>query len=167
MTQRSTIMALPLLFFFLSLSLPFPQISTVCKKKKPLHNSELLFKDCKSLVFLVSVNCNRMPEQVDHSLHPNGSHCYFKRADICWRAERGSFQRNDESPVLDCSERAPHEWMRMWQKGWKGERKRFQTTNPISFSMSFYPSRFIFPSSVLLLLLCTSPPVVSTVLILM
>lgn len=79
-------------------------------------------------VFWFLVDCNRMPEQVDHSLNPTGSHCYFKRADICWRAERGPFQRNDESPVLDCSERGPHERMRRWQEGWKGERKRFQTT---------------------------------------
>lgn len=64
----------------------------------------------------------------------------FKRADICWRAERGSFQRDDESPVLDCSERGPRERMRTWQEGWKGERKRFQTTIPLSFSISFYPS---------------------------
>lgn len=141
--------------FFLSPALPFPQISTVRKKKqkqkKPPHNSELLFKDCKSLVFLVSINCNRMPEQVDHSLHPNSIHCYFKRGDICWRAERGSFQRNDESRLLDCSERAPHEWMRMWQKGWKGERKHFQTTNPLSFSMLFYPSHTLY-----ICILCTS-----------
>lgn len=144
--QRSTIMALPLLFFFCHLLSPSPQYLLYAKKppKKPLHKSELLFKDCESLVFLVSVDCNRMPEQVDHSLHPNGSHCYFERADICWRAERGSFQRNDESPVLDCSERGPHEWMRTWQKGWKGERKRFQTANPISFSMSFYPSHTLY-----------------------
>lgn len=77
-----------------------------------------------------------MPEQVDHSLHPNGSHCYFKRADICWRAERGSFQRNDESPVLDCSERGPHERMRTWQEGWKGERKStFKQQSPLFFHL--------------------------------
>lgn len=90
-------------------------ISTVCKQSVP--KCEVLFKDCESLVFLVSLDSNRMPEQVDHSLNPNGSHCYFKRADICWRVKRGSFQRNDESPVLDCSERGPCERMRMWQEG--------------------------------------------------
>jgi len=74
-------------------------------KKKKLHNVWATFQN--PFVFLVSVDCNRMPEQVDHCLHPNGGHCYFKRADICWRAERGSFQRNDESPVLDCSKRPP------------------------------------------------------------
>lgn len=92
-------------------------------KKKPFPKCELLFKDCESLVFLVSVDCDRMQEQVDHSLHPNDSHCYFKRADICCRVERGSFQRNDESPVLDCSERGPLEWRKMWHKGWKRREK--------------------------------------------
>lgn len=140
-----------------------PHYPLYAKKTKTLHKSELLFKDCESLVFLVSVDCNRMPEQVDHSLNPNGSHCYFKRADICWRAERGSFQRNDESPVLDCSERGPHERMRTWQEGWKGERKCFQTT-----IASFSPSRFTLFSPFIFLLsilctsvfLCTSPPIV-------
>ena len=53
---------------------------------------------------------------------------FYKRANICWRVERGPFQRNDESPVLDCSERGPHVWMRTWEEGWRGERKHFQTT---------------------------------------
>lgn len=133
-----------------------------------LHKSEVLFKDCESLVFLVSVDCNRMLEQVDHSLHPNGSHCYFKRADICWRAERGPFQRNDESPVLDCSERGPHERMRTWQEGWKGEEKStFKQQSPLfshlvlPFSHTLYFQSLF---SALLFLLCTSLRVVWTVL---
>lgn len=133
-------------FFSLSFA---PNIDCMQKKKK----SELLFKDCESLVFLVSVDCNRMLEQVDHSLHPNGSHCYFKRADICWRAERGPFQRNDESPVLDCSERGPHERMRTWQEGWKGERKALSNNKSplflhlvLPFSHTLYSLHFCFCS---------------------
>lgn len=142
------------------------------KKKtnpNPLHKSELLFKDCESLVLLVSLDCNRMPEQVDHSLHPNGSHCYFKRADICWIGERGSFQRNDESPVLDCSERGPHEWMRTWQKrvegksAFKQQKKKQQT--PISSSISPSSHTLYFRSLYSHFSLCTSLPAVSTILI--
>lgn len=106
-------------------------------------------------MFLVSLDCNRMPEQVDHSLHPNGSHCYFKRADICWIGERGSFQRNDESPVLDCSERGPHEWMRTWQKRVEGRKekcfqtaKKKKTTNTHLFLHLTLLTHFIFPFSV-------------------
>lgn len=121
-------MAVPAPFISPHLLFHSPSIYTTClknkNKKNPLHKSELLFKDCESLVFLVSLDSNRMPEQVDHSLHPNGSHCYFKRADICWIGERGSFQRNDESPVLDCSERGPHEWMRTWQKRVEGRKEK-------------------------------------------
>lgn len=50
----------------------------------------------KCSVFAMPLDCDRMPEQVDHCLHPKpGRHCYFERADICWMGERGSFQRND------------------------------------------------------------------------
>lgn len=142
---RSTIMAVPAPFISPHLLFHSPSIYTTCLKKtnkQPLHKSELLFKDCESLVFLVSLDCNRMPEQVDHSLHPNGSHCYFKRADICWIGERGSFQRNDESPVLDCSERGPHEWTRTWQKRMEGRKEKVlsnskkKTTNTHLFLIS-------------------------------
>lgn len=119
--------------FSLALPYPFP----VKDKKNPLHKCELLFKDCESLVFLVSADCDRIQEQVDHSLHPSDSYCYFERADICWRVERGSIQRNDESPVLDCSERGPHEWMKTWQKGWK-RRKKVLSNESHLFCRVFY-----------------------------
>lgn len=83
---------------------------------------------CESFWFR---STDRMLEQVDHCLYPNGSHCYFKRADICWRAERGLFQRSDESAVLDCSERGPHERMRTWQQGWKQRRTKARSNNQL------------------------------------
>lgn len=160
-------MALLLLYFLKNLSLSLPPDHLLYGGKKTLYKSQLLFKDCESLVFLVSVDCNRMPEQVDHSLYPNGSHCYFKRADICWRAERGSFQRNDESPVLDCSERGPHERMRTWQEGWKGEKKRaFKQQSPLFLRLVLPFSHFIFPFCTSVFL-CTSFLVVWTLLILL
>lgn len=100
-----------------------------------------------------------MPEQVDHSLGPNGSHCFYKRANICWRVERGAFQRNDESPALDCSERSPHVPTRTWQEGWKGERKSFQTS--IHLPLPF--PHALFSGSVSL---CMSPPALWTFLVL-
>lgn len=90
-----------------------------------------------------------MQEQVDHSLHPNDSHCYFKRADICWRVERGSFQRNDESPVLDCSERGPLEWIKMWHKGWKRRKKALSNKSHLFFKLYIFSL-----CSFLLCLLC-------------
>lgn len=148
-----------LLSCFLSPPPPPPHTHTVIncmQKNKTLHKSQLLFKDSESLVFLVWVDSNRMLEQVDHFLNPNGSHCYFERADICWRVERGSFQRNVESPVLDCSERGPHERMRTWQEGWKGERKCFQTNNSLFFSISCSPSHALYISAVCSLYSCFS-----------
>lgn len=128
--------------------------------KKPFHKRELLFKDCESLVFLVSVDCDRMQEQVDHCLHPNDSHCYFKRADICWRVERGSFQRNDESPVLDCSERGPLEWIKMWHKGWNRRKKTLSNKSHLFCVASAFFQTLDFHSA-----LCFALSVVSTVLI--
>lgn len=123
-------------------------------------------------MFLVSLDCNRMPEQVDHSLHPNGSHCYFKRADICWIGERGSFQRNDESPVLDCSERGPHEWMRTWQKRVEGRKEKVLSNSKKKPNKhpSLPPPRpphtlYISALCTATFFLCTSPPAVSTILI--
>lgn len=76
----------------------------------------------------------------------------FKRADICWRAERGSFQRNDESPVLDCSERGPHERMRTWQEGVERRKKGLSNNTPPSLS----PSRFTPSHTLYISILCTS-----------
>lgn len=111
-------------------------------------------------MFLVSVDCDRMQEQVDHSLHPNDSHCYFKRADICWRVERGSFQRNDESPVLDCSERGPLERIKMWHKGWKRRKKALSNKSHLFCVASAFFQTLYFHSVLLFAL-----SVASTVLI--
>lgn len=103
---------------------------------------------------LVSVECDRMQEQVDHSLHPTGSHCYFKRADICWRVERGWFQRNDESPVLDRSERGPLEWIKMWHKGWKRRKTALSNRSHLFCVASAFFQTLYSPS--LLLFFCVN-----------
>lgn len=74
-----------------------------------------------------------------------------------------------KAPVLDCSERGPHEWMRRWQEGWKGERKRFQTNYPFFFSTLFLAFHTLYSNSLFsarLPLLCTFISVDWTIFIL-
>ena len=143
--QRSTVIALPHFFVF-SFSLPqfllyakknFTSLSYFSKTASPwCFWLRLTVTECRSRWIIPSIQTAAI--------------VIFKRADICWRARRGSFQRNDESLVLDCSERGPHEWLRMWQEGWKGERER-----PCSTVLS----HLISPFCVISLFFSSSPAV--------
>lgn len=152
-------MALPLLFH--------PSIYSVQQQqqqqKNPLH--EYFSKTASPWCFWFRLTVTECRSRWIIPSIQTAAIVILKRADICWRAERGSFQRNDESPVFGLfRKRAPMSGWGHGRKGGKEKESAFKQQSPLFFLHLVLP--FV-GSLYFCFLFCTSLPAVWTVVILM